>query len=137
VAENSGNDASSVVSRASRLRGIMHRCSCARTPLWRCAYHRNAIRFVKEAETDAVTLEGAGRSSARIAAIVDEGIAVLGHVGLTHQTVTQLGRYKVQGRTAEGGQAPKLFTIRERRRANGTHTCTPRTRAELQTSERQ
>ena len=62
---------------------------------------RNAIRFVKEAEADAVKLEGAGRSISRVAAIVDAGIAVMGHAGLTPQTATQLGGYKVQGRTAE------------------------------------
>jgi 3-methyl-2-oxobutanoate hydroxymethyltransferase len=62
---------------------------------------RNAIRFVKEAGADAVTLEGAGRSISRVAAIVDAGIAVMGHVGLTPQTATRLGGYKVQGRTAE------------------------------------
>ena len=49
-------------------------------------------------------LEGAGRSISRVAAIVDAGIAVMGHVGLTPQTATQLGGYKVQGRTAEAAE---------------------------------
>ena len=62
---------------------------------------RNAIRFVKEAETDAVKLEGAGRMVARARAIVESGIPVMGHVGLTPQTATALGGFKAQGRTAE------------------------------------
>jgi len=62
---------------------------------------RNAIRFVKEAETDAVKLEGAGRMVSRARAIVESGIPVMGHVGLTPQTATALGGFKAQGRTAE------------------------------------
>jgi len=65
---------------------------------------RNAIRFVKEAEADAVKLEGAGRSLSRVAAIVGAGIAVMGHVGLTPQTATRLGGYRVQGRTAAAAE---------------------------------
>ena len=61
----------------------------------------NALRFVKEAGADAVKLEGGGRSVARAAAIVTSGIPVMGHLGLTPQSVTQLGGYKAQGRTAE------------------------------------
>jgi 3-methyl-2-oxobutanoate hydroxymethyltransferase len=60
----------------------------------------NAIRFVKEAGADAVKLEGAGRTLTRISAILDAGIAVMGHVGLTPQSVTLLGGYKARGRTA-------------------------------------
>ena len=60
-----------------------------------------ALRFVKEAGCDAVKLEGGGRtSSARARAIVDAGIPVMGHVGLTPQTATALGGYRAQGRTA-------------------------------------
>src|SRR5262245_29075124 len=62
---------------------------------------RNAIRFLKEGEADAVKLEGAGPSLSRVAAIADAGIAVMGHAGLAPQTATRLGGYKVQGRTAE------------------------------------
>jgi 3-methyl-2-oxobutanoate hydroxymethyltransferase len=61
---------------------------------------RNAIRFVKEAGADAVKLEGAGRMLPRVRAIVESGIPVMGHVGLTPQSVTALGGYKAQGRTA-------------------------------------
>jgi 3-methyl-2-oxobutanoate hydroxymethyltransferase len=60
----------------------------------------NAVRFVKEGRADAVKLEGAGETLARVAALVDAGIAVVGHIGLTPQSVTLLGGYKPQGRTA-------------------------------------
>ncbi|MDQ2984093.1 MAG: 3-methyl-2-oxobutanoate hydroxymethyltransferase [Actinomycetota bacterium] len=62
----------------------------------------NAIRFVKEAGADLVKLEGAG--SSRVQAIVDAGIGVMGHVGLTPQSATVLGGFKAQGRTAEAAR---------------------------------
>lgn len=65
---------------------------------------RAALRFVREAGCDAVKLEGGGAMSARRArAIVDAGIPVMGHVGLTPQTSTALGGYRAQGRTATSG----------------------------------
>ena len=60
-----------------------------------------AQRFVKEAGCDAVKLERGGTSVERARAIVDAGIPVMGHVGLTPQTATALGGYRSQGRTAE------------------------------------
>ncbi len=61
-----------------------------------------AVRFVKEAGVDAVKLErGDPQSAARVRAIVAAGIPVMGHVGLTPQSATALGGYRVQGRTAE------------------------------------
>src|SRR6201985_845328 len=60
-----------------------------------------AQRFVKEAGCDAVKLERGGTSVQRARAIVDAGIPVMGHVGLTPQTATSLGGHKAQGRTAE------------------------------------
>jgi 3-methyl-2-oxobutanoate hydroxymethyltransferase len=60
-----------------------------------------AQRFVKEAGCDAVKLERGGSSIARARAIVDAGIPVMGHVGLTPQTATALGGYRAQGRTAQ------------------------------------
>jgi 3-methyl-2-oxobutanoate hydroxymethyltransferase len=60
----------------------------------------NAIRFVKEAGVDAVKIEGAGSMVRRIGAVIDAGIPVVGHIGLTPQSVNQLGGYKPQGRTA-------------------------------------
>jgi 3-methyl-2-oxobutanoate hydroxymethyltransferase len=67
----------------------------------------NAIRLVKEGGADAVKLERAGTSIARAKAIVEAGIAVMGHVGLTPQTATVLGGFKAQSRTAD--QARKLI----------------------------
>jgi 3-methyl-2-oxobutanoate hydroxymethyltransferase len=60
-----------------------------------------AQRFIKEAGCDAVKLERGGTSVERAKAIVDAGIPVMGHVGLTPQTATALGGYRSQGRTAE------------------------------------
>jgi 3-methyl-2-oxobutanoate hydroxymethyltransferase len=60
-----------------------------------------AQRFIKEAGCDAVKLERGGTSVERARAIVDAGIPVMGHVGLTPQTATALGGYRAQGRTAE------------------------------------
>jgi 3-methyl-2-oxobutanoate hydroxymethyltransferase len=60
----------------------------------------SAIRFVKEAQADAVKLEGAGPMLARVRALTEAGIPVMGHLGLTPQTATMLGGFKAQGRTA-------------------------------------
>jgi 3-methyl-2-oxobutanoate hydroxymethyltransferase len=62
---------------------------------------RTAQRFIKEAGCDAVKLERGGSSVERARAIVDAGIPVMGHVGLTPQTATALGGYRSQGRTAD------------------------------------
>ena len=61
----------------------------------------NAQRLIKEAGCDAVKLEGGGTSVDRAKAIIDAGIPVMGHVGLTPQTATALGGMKAQGRTAD------------------------------------
>ncbi|HET8976108.1 MAG TPA: 3-methyl-2-oxobutanoate hydroxymethyltransferase [Solirubrobacterales bacterium] len=61
----------------------------------------NAHRFVKEAGVDAVKLERGGPSVDRARAIIRAGVPVMGHLGLTPQTATQLGGFKAQGRTAE------------------------------------
>jgi len=60
-----------------------------------------AQRFIKESGCDAVKLERGGTSVQRARAIVESGIPVMGHVGLTPQTATALGGYRAQGRTAE------------------------------------
>jgi 3-methyl-2-oxobutanoate hydroxymethyltransferase len=62
---------------------------------------RSAIRLAKEGGADAVKLEGAGRTLSRVSAIVDAGIPVMGHIGLTPQSATMLGGYRAQGRTAK------------------------------------
>ena len=61
---------------------------------------RNAGRFLQEAGMEAVKLEGGQVVADRIEAIVAAGIPVMGHIGLTPQSVTSLGGYKVQGKTA-------------------------------------
>lgn len=60
----------------------------------------NAVCLFKQGGADAVKLEGAGATVSRIRAIVDAGIPVMGHLGLTPQSATMLGGYKAQGRTA-------------------------------------
>ncbi len=62
---------------------------------------RNAGRFYKEAHVDGIKLEGGRRVCAQIRAIVDAGMLVMGHIGLTPQSSGQLGGFKAQGRTAE------------------------------------
>jgi 3-methyl-2-oxobutanoate hydroxymethyltransferase len=65
---------------------------------------RNAGRFLKEADVDAVKLEGGVRVISRIKAILDAGIVVCGHIGLTPQSSGQLGGHKAQGRTMESAK---------------------------------
>jgi 3-methyl-2-oxobutanoate hydroxymethyltransferase len=65
---------------------------------------RGAIRLVKEGAADAVKLEGAGRMLSRISAIVDAGMPVMGHIGLTPQSATLLGGYRAQGKTAKAAR---------------------------------
>jgi 3-methyl-2-oxobutanoate hydroxymethyltransferase len=62
---------------------------------------RNAGRFFKEAGVDAIKLEGGRRIIPMIKAIVDAGMVVCGHIGLTPQSSGQIGGFKAQGRTAE------------------------------------
>lgn len=62
---------------------------------------KNAVRFYKEAAVDAVKLEGGQRVVPMIRGIVDAGMVVCGHIGLTPQSTGQFGGYKAQGRTAE------------------------------------
>ena len=65
----------------------------------------NAGRFIKEADMDGVKLEGGRRVVDKIKAIVDAGILVCGHIGLTPQSSGQLGGFKAQGQTAESAEA--------------------------------
>jgi 3-methyl-2-oxobutanoate hydroxymethyltransferase len=60
-----------------------------------------AQRVIKEGGADAVKLERGGTSADRARAIVQSGIPVMGHVGLTPQTATALGGYRAQARTSE------------------------------------
>lgn len=61
----------------------------------------NAGRFMKEADCDAVKLEGGSEVAPIVKAIVTAGVPVCGHIGLTPQTATQLSGFKVQGKDAE------------------------------------
>lgn len=65
---------------------------------------RNAGRFLQEANMDAVKLEGGREMAATIEAIVKVGIPVMGHIGLTPQSISQLGGYRIQGKTARAGR---------------------------------
>lgn len=65
---------------------------------------RNAGRFVKEGGCDAVKLEGGQEVLPRIKAIINSGIPVLGHIGLTPQSVNKLGGYRVQGKDPESAK---------------------------------
>lgn len=64
----------------------------------------NAGRFIKEAGMEAVKLEGGREVVEVVRAIVDAGIPVMGHLGLTPQTATKLGGFKVQAKTADSAQ---------------------------------
>lgn len=61
---------------------------------------RNGVRLVKEGRVDAVKIEGGERMLPQVRALVDAGVAVMGHLGLTPQSYSQLGGFCVQGRSA-------------------------------------
>ena len=65
----------------------------------------NANRLMKEGGCDVIKLEGGKEVAEIVKAIVDAGIPVMGHIGLTPQTVSKLGGFKVQGKSAEAAQA--------------------------------
>jgi 3-methyl-2-oxobutanoate hydroxymethyltransferase len=65
---------------------------------------RNAVRFVKEAGAEAVKIEGGERRLELIARLTEAEIPVMGHVGLTPQSVNALGGYRVQGKTADAAE---------------------------------
>jgi 3-methyl-2-oxobutanoate hydroxymethyltransferase len=60
---------------------------------------RNAARFVKEAGTEAVKMEGGEKRVDVIRRVIDAEIPVAGHIGLTPQSINMMGGYKVQGKT--------------------------------------
>lgn len=64
-----------------------------------------AIRMIKETGADAVKLEGGRRNAAAIRKLIDAGVPVMGHVGLTPQSVLQFGGYRVQGRGNDAASA--------------------------------
>jgi 3-methyl-2-oxobutanoate hydroxymethyltransferase len=68
---------------------------------------RNALRLVKESGCEAVKLEGGAAQAERVRALTEAEIPVVGHIGLTPQSVHRMGGYRVQGRTE--GAAAQLF----------------------------
>ncbi|MGM0438660.1 MAG: 3-methyl-2-oxobutanoate hydroxymethyltransferase [Bacillota bacterium] len=64
----------------------------------------NAVRFIKEADMDAIKLEGGRRVTDQIEAITEAGIVVFGHIGLTPQSSGQLGGFKAQGLTVDSAR---------------------------------
>jgi 3-methyl-2-oxobutanoate hydroxymethyltransferase len=65
---------------------------------------RNAVRFVKEAGVEAVKVEGGERRLELVARLTEAEIPVMGHVGLTPQSVNALGGYRVQGKTVDSAE---------------------------------
>jgi 3-methyl-2-oxobutanoate hydroxymethyltransferase len=65
----------------------------------------NAARFVREAGADAVKIEGGRKRLDVLHALLDAEIPVMGHLGLTPQSVLAMGGYKVQGREREAAEA--------------------------------
>src|SRR4051812_9482132 len=66
---------------------------------------RNALRLIKEGAAEAVKMEGGRKRASLVKRLVDEEIPVMGHIGLTPQSVNKLGGYRVQGKTAETARA--------------------------------
>ena len=62
---------------------------------------RNAARFIQEAGCQAVKLEGGVTVAEKVKRIVECGIPVMGHIGLTPQSINQFGGHKIQGKTPE------------------------------------
>ena len=67
----------------------------------------NAGRFIQEAGAQAVKLEGGTRMAKRIQALTDADIPVMGHIGITPQSIHRLGKYQAQGKTFEGARKIK------------------------------
>ena len=65
---------------------------------------RNALRLVKEGGAEAIKLEGGHKRVHLVKRLVDEEISVMGHIGLTPQSINQLGAYRVQGKTPRTAQ---------------------------------
>ena len=65
---------------------------------------RNALRLVKEGGAEAIKLEGGHKRVSLVKRLVDEEIAVMGHIGLTPQSINKLGAYRVQGKTAKAAR---------------------------------
>jgi 3-methyl-2-oxobutanoate hydroxymethyltransferase len=71
----------------------------------------NAGRFIKEGAAEAVKIEGGVRMIDRVKAIIQSGISVIGHVGLTPQSLHQFGGYRIQGKSHHDGRQIKKDAI--------------------------
>src|SRR5580704_4937709 len=80
---------------------------------------RNAMRFVKQAGAEAVKVEGGERRLELIVRLTEAEIPVMGHVGLTPQSVNALGGYRVQGKTVDAAEQ----LIRDARGGSGGGVC--------------
>ena len=90
-------------------RGVKHAMVVADMPFltYQCSLEQaidNAGRLLKEASADAVKIEGGAFRAPTVKALVQNGIAVMGHIGLTPQSVKAFGGYKVQGRATKDAQ---------------------------------
>jgi 3-methyl-2-oxobutanoate hydroxymethyltransferase len=65
---------------------------------------KNALKLVKEGGAEAIKLEGGHKRVQLVKRLVDEEISVMGHIGLTPQSINQLGAYRVQGKTPKAAQ---------------------------------
>ncbi|HZN08123.1 MAG TPA: 3-methyl-2-oxobutanoate hydroxymethyltransferase [Pyrinomonadaceae bacterium] len=65
---------------------------------------RNALRLIKEGGAEAIKLEGGHKRVHLVKRLVDEEVSVMGHIGLTPQSINQLGAYRVQGKTPRAAQ---------------------------------
>ena len=88
------------------VRGVEHALVVTDMPFGSCsssipAAIDNAVRILKEGRADAVKVEGGVAMATTVAAMVAAGIPVQGHIGLTPQTATSLGGFKVQGKSAQ------------------------------------
>jgi len=88
------------------VRGVEHALVVTDMPFGSCsssipAAIDNAVRILKEGRADAVKVEGGVAMAKTVAAMVAVGIPVQGHIGLTPQTATSLGGFKVQGKSAQ------------------------------------
>ncbi len=97
----------------------------------------NATRFLKEGRCDVVKLEGGTEMAETVKAIVDAGIPVMGHIGLTPQTVSKLGGFKVQGKGEEAarGVLEDALAIEAAGACSIVLECVPEQLAKLITSK--
>ena len=91
------------------VRGVEHALVVTDMPFGSCsssipAAIDNAVRLLKEGRADAVKVEGGVAMARTVAALVAAGIPVQGHIGLTPQTATSLGGFKVQGKSAQAAR---------------------------------